>query len=77
MNIEEQTNQRIWFLPHMYWRSTKGMPQEEVDMLMQEVERLAEAHDIAALRKYPFICIGETCHHKADAVPFEAAVLRD
>lgn len=55
----------------------KGMSQEEVDNLMHEVERFAEAHDVAALRKYPFICIGETCNRKADVVPFGAAQSRE
>ena len=71
--MENDLDKRIWFLPHLYWQATKGMLPEEVDNLMQEVERLAEAHDLDALRKYSFICIGKTCHRKADAVPFGAA----
>lgn len=76
MKVDDERNQRIWFLPHLYWRATKAMQPEEVDNLMREVERLAEAQDFAALRKYPFIHIGETCHRKTDAVVF-GAVLQD
>jgi hypothetical protein len=39
-------------------------PPEEIDELMCEVERLAVAQDLAALRKYSFIYIGETCHRR-------------
>ena len=56
--------ERIWFLPHEYWQATKGMSQEEINELMDKVERLAEAKDFAALSKYPFIFIGESVHRR-------------
>jgi len=40
------------------------MVQCEIDALMAEVERLAEARDLDALRNYPFIFIGENCHRR-------------
>ena len=60
--LEEDT--RIWFLPNEYWHITKGMPPEDAEQLMLEVERLAAAQDLAALRKYRFIYIGQNCHRR-------------
>lgn len=77
MEVTDERNERIWFLPHIYWRVTKEMSPEEADDLMREVELLAEADDLAALSKYPFIHIGETCHRRTEAVRFGAAVLQD
>lgn len=67
MNAIAEDNVRIWFLPDIYWKVTKGMPQEAIDTLMSEVEQLAAAQDVDALRHYPFIYIGESCHHRSDA----------
>lgn len=64
VNIGSEGNTRIWFLPDVYWNVTKGMVQCEIDALMAEVERLAEARDLDALRNYPFIFIGENCHRR-------------
>jgi len=58
---------RIWLLPDIYWKITKDMPQEAADALMSEVEELALAQDIDALRQYPFIYIGENCHRRSAA----------
>ena len=56
-----ETNQRerIWFFPDKFWRATKGMPQDEVSKLMAEVEQYAEAKNVEALRKYPFVFVGD------------------
>ena len=51
--------ERIWFFPNKFWAATKGMPTEEVSLLMEEVERLAEAKDVEALKKYPFVYVGD------------------
>lgn len=50
---------RIWFFPQKFWAATKGMPQDQVSSLMEEVERLAAAGDVQALRKYPFVFVGD------------------
>ena len=51
--------QRIWFFPHKFWQATKGMPKDEVNRLMSQVEEEAEANDFDALRKYPFVFVGD------------------
>lgn len=51
--------ERIWFFPNKFWAATKGMPAEEVSKLMEEVERYAEAKDVDALKKYPFVFVGD------------------
>ena len=51
--------ERIWFFPNKFWAATKGMPTDEVSRLMEEVEKLAEAKDVEALRKYPFVFVGD------------------
>jgi len=55
MNYRE----RIWFFPNKFWQATKGMPAEEVSKLMEEVERYAQAKDVEALKKYPFVFVGD------------------
>jgi len=35
------------------------MPEDQVSSLMAEVERLAEGGDVQALRKYPFVSVGD------------------
>lgn len=66
MAVSTGNELRVWLLPHLYWKQTKGMRAEEIDELMSEVERLAEARDFDALRKYAFIYIGENCHRRAE-----------
>lgn len=51
--------ERIWFFPDKFWKATKGMPAEEVSRLMEEVEKYAEAKDTEALKKYPFVFVGD------------------
>lgn len=51
--------ERIWFFPNKFWAATKGMPAEEVSQLMEKVEKLAEAKDVEALKKYPFVFVGD------------------
>ena len=56
---EANQRERIWFFPNKFWQATKGMPTDEVSRLMEEVERLAEAKDVEALKKYPFVFVGD------------------
>ena len=51
--------ERIWFFPNKFWAATKGMSAEEISRLMEEVEKLAEAKDVEALKKYPFVFVGD------------------
>jgi len=51
--------ERIWFFPHKFWQATKGMPKEEVNRLMTKVEEEAEARNFDALKKYPFVFVGD------------------
>lgn len=44
--------------PDKFSRATKDMSPEQAADLMAEVEKFAEAGDTQALRKYPFIAIG-------------------
>ncbi len=50
---------RIWFFPNKFWAATKGMPEDQVSNLMAEVESLAAAGDLQALRKYSFVFVGD------------------
>ena len=56
---EGNRRNRIWFFPHKFWQATKGMPQDEVAQLMSKVEEEAEAKNFDALRKYPFVYVGD------------------
>jgi hypothetical protein len=56
---EINQRERIWFFPNKFWAATKGMPADEANRLMEEVERLAEAKDFEGLRKYPFVFVGD------------------
>jgi hypothetical protein len=65
---ETNYRDRIWFFPNKFWAATKGMPAEEVSRLMEEVERYAEAKNVEALKKYPFVFVGDPYkndHHAA------------
>jgi len=73
MLVEEGSNsttevgqrERIWFFPHKFWQATKGMPKEEVNRLMSKVEEAAEAKDFDALKKYPFVYVGDPYRNNA------------
>ena len=56
---ESDHRNRIWFFPQKFWQATKNMPKEEAANLMAEVEQYAAAGDVQALRKYPFVFIGD------------------
>jgi len=58
-SLEANPRERIWFFPHKFWQATKGMPKDEVAKLMSEVEGYAEAKNFEALRKYPFVFVGD------------------
>ena len=57
--IEVSHRERIWFFPHKFWQATKGMPKDEVAQLMSKVEEEAEAKNFDALKKYPFVFVGD------------------
>jgi len=59
--------ERIWFFPNKFWQATKGMPADEVSRLMEEVEKLAEAKDTEALKKYPFVFVGDPYKNQDNA----------
>jgi hypothetical protein len=56
---EADHRNRIWFFPDKFWQATKNMPKDEAADLMAEVERYAEAGDVQALSKYPFVFVGD------------------
>ena len=56
---EVNHRERIWFFPDKFWRATKNMPPDDVAKLMAEVEGYAAAGDMQALRKYPFVVVGD------------------
>jgi hypothetical protein len=58
-STESNPRERIWFFPDKFWRATKNMPPDEVANLMAEVESYAAAGDMQALRKYPFVVVGD------------------
>ena len=62
---EMNRHKRIWFFPDKFWQATKGMPADEVSKLMEEVEKHAEAKDVEALKKYPFVFVGDPYEGKS------------
>ena len=64
---EANPRERIWFFPDKFWRATKNMPPDEVANLMAEVEGYAAAGDVQALRKYPFVMVGNPYKKKSVA----------
>ncbi len=60
---ETTQRERIWFFPHKFWQATKGMPKDEVARLMSQVEEAAEARNFDALKKYPFVFVGDPYHN--------------
>jgi len=56
---EVNHRERIWFFPDKFWQATKNMPREQVEALMAEVERYAEARHVQALSKYSFVFVGD------------------
>ncbi len=55
---ETPQRDRVWFFPHKFWQVTKGMSKDEVSRLMSQVEEEAEAKNFDALKKYPFVYVG-------------------
>lgn len=64
---EQDQRNRIWFFPNKFWAATKGMPAEEVTRLMEEVEKYAEEKNLEALRKYPFVYVGDPYKDESNA----------
>ncbi len=67
ISAEINHRERIWFFPDKFWQATKGMPEDEVSRLMEEVERLAEAKDAQALSKFPFVFVGDPYNKQHNA----------
>lgn len=55
---EVNHRERIWFFPDKFWLATKDMSPEQASALMQIVETYAAAGDLQALKKYPFVFVG-------------------
>lgn len=66
-SVETNQRERIWFFPHKFWQATKGMPKEEVTRLMSQVEEEAKARNFDALKKYPFVFVGDPYHSNTAA----------
>ena len=66
-STEATQRERIWFFPHKFWQATKGMPKEEVTRLMSQVEEEAKAKDFDALKKYPFVFVGDPYRNRSAA----------
>ena len=64
---ETSQRERIWFFPDKFWRATENMPPDQVANLMAEVEAAAAAGDMQALRKYPFVVVGNPYKNKQPA----------
>lgn len=56
---EVNHRERIWFFPDKFWQVTKNMAPEEAAALMETVETYAAAGDLQALKKYPFVFVGD------------------
>jgi hypothetical protein len=56
---EVNYRERIWFFPNKFWQVTKDMPPDQASALMQEVEACAAVGDVQALKKYPFVFVGD------------------
>lgn len=56
---EPDARKRIWFFPHKWWQATKGMTKEQMAQLMEQVEQDAESKNLDALKKYPFVFVGD------------------
>jgi hypothetical protein len=59
--------ERIWFFPDKFWSATKNWPSDQISDLMQEVETHAAAGNVEALRKYPFVFVGNPYEKKKAA----------
>ena len=64
---ETSQRERIWFFPDKFWRATENMPPDQAAALMAEVEAYAAAGDVQALRKYPFVVVGNPYKNKQSA----------
>lgn len=62
---EADHRERIWFFPNKFWQVTKNMSKDEANQLMAEVEHYAATGDLQALRKYPFVFVGDPYKKKS------------
>ena len=49
---------RIWLNPQKFWAATKGMSEQEVEQLIDDLMYLAEARNFEALQRFDYIMIG-------------------
>ncbi len=49
---------RVWLNPQKFWAATKGMTQEEIEQLLDDLMYLAEKRDFQALKRFEYILIG-------------------
>ncbi len=49
---------RVWLDPQKFWAASKGMTQEEIEQLLDDLMYLAEARDFQALERFEYILIG-------------------
>ncbi len=49
---------RVWLNPQRFWAATKGMSEEEIERLIDDLMYLAEARNFEALQRFDYILIG-------------------
>ncbi len=49
---------RVWLNPQKFWAATKGMSEEKIEQLIDDLMYLAEARDFDALQRFDYILIG-------------------
>lgn len=49
---------RIWLNPQKFWAATKGMSEQEVERLIEDLMYLAEMRNFEALERFDYILIG-------------------
>jgi hypothetical protein len=49
---------RIWLNPQKFWAATKGMSEQEVERLIEDLMYLAEMRNFEALGRFDYILIG-------------------
>ncbi len=49
---------RVWLNPQKFWAATKGMSEQEVGRLIDDLMYLAEMRNFEALERFDYILIG-------------------
>jgi hypothetical protein len=58
--------ERIWFSPQRFWAATRGMDTGQVEQLTNSVLQMAEKRELAALRQFDFIFVGNPYRRKVE-----------